>query len=75
LTIALRALDLEILDESRSDLMTLHNNPVSAALITVLNIFWVLSPQTPTMRANNFPVVCDLKIFANIQLFKSDSDL
>jgi hypothetical protein len=63
------------LDEAWRDLMALHDDPVTAALVAVPDIFGVVGSQTSTVRADDFSVVCNLEIFAHIQLFQGDSYL
>jgi len=45
------------------------------ALRTVVDVVWIVSATTSAMRADGLLVVCQFKVFARVQLFKSGSDL
>lgn len=74
-TSALGASSLKLLDEPRHDFLVLNNLTLSMALGTVVDVVWIVSATASAVRADGLLVVCQFKVFASVQLFKSSSDL
>jgi hypothetical protein len=56
--LALRALSLKLLLEARHDLLHLDNLALTLAPRTVVDMVWVVSATTSTVRADTLLVVC-----------------
>jgi hypothetical protein len=66
LTIALLTVLLELLDKTRCNLLLLYCKTLAITVWTCVNILWIISSWTPTVRTDNFPVICNFDFFSYI---------
>ena len=72
--LALGALLLELLHEARSQLLLRQNLTLALALRTFLDVIRVVSTATSAVRTDDFPVVGDFELLAEVQLFQCNFD-
>jgi len=73
-TIALITVLLELLNKSWSDLLFLNCEALTITFRTCVHILRSVSARASAMRADNFAVICDFMLFAQVKLLESDAD-
>lgn len=69
------ALRLELLNHSRSDLLTLNNLTLAITVRAIRDVVFIVSSTAATMGTDDLPVVGEFELAASVQFCEGHSDL